>query len=83
MQAGAHYGGGLDPTSVDCAHEKTLDTMFQIALDYDKGRDIHLHETTPAGVAAINYMGVTVEKTPQPQCKLTISYAFALSTLNE
>ncbi|HHZ7499619.1 TPA: hypothetical protein ACWL04_001461 [Escherichia coli] len=37
MQAGAHYVGGLDPTSVDGAMEKSLDTMFQIALDYDKG----------------------------------------------
>ena len=46
MQAGAHYVGGLDPTSVDGAMEKSLDTMFQIALDYDKGVDIHLHETT-------------------------------------
>ncbi len=42
--------------------KKSLDTMFQIALDYDKGVDIHLHETTPAGVAAINYMVETVEK---------------------
>ncbi|MGL4700765.1 MAG: deaminase, partial [Raoultella sp.] len=48
MQAGAHYVGGLDPTSVDGAMEKSLDTMFQIALDYDKGVDIHLHETSPA-----------------------------------
>lgn len=83
LQAGAHYVGGLDPTSVDGAMEKSLDTMFQIALDYDKGVDIHLHETTPAGVAAINYMVETVEKTPQLKGKLTISHAFALATLNE
>ncbi|WP_149449813.1 amidohydrolase family protein [Escherichia albertii] len=83
MQAGAHYVGGLDPTSVDGAMEKSLDTMFQIALDYDKGVDIHLHETSPAGVAAINYMVETVEKTPQLKGKLTISHAFALATLNE
>ena len=83
MQAGAHYVGGLDPTCVDGAMEKSLDTMFQIALDYDKGVDIHLHETTPSGVAAINYMVETVEKTPQLKGKLTISHAFALATLNE
>ncbi|EIJ6747089.1 amidohydrolase family protein [Escherichia coli] len=82
-QAGAHYVGGLDPTSVDGAMEKSLDTMFQIALDYDKGVDIHLHETTPSGVTAINYMVETVEKTPQLKGKLTISHAFALATLNE
>lgn len=47
--------------------------MFQIALDYNKGVDIHLHETSPAGVAAVNYMVETVEKTPQLKGKLTIS----------
>jgi len=81
MQAGAHYVGGLDPTSVDGAMEKSLDTMFQIAIDYQKGVDIHLHETSPAGVAAINYMIDTVEKTPQLKNKVTISHAFALATL--
>ncbi|MEE7533188.1 amidohydrolase family protein [Klebsiella huaxiensis] len=83
MQAGAHYVGGLDPTSVDGAMEKSLDTMFQIALDYDKGVDIHLHETSPAGIAAVNYMVETVEKTPQLKGKLTISHAFALAMMNE
>lgn len=81
MQAGAHYVGGLDPTSVDGDMEKSLDTMFQIAVDYDKGVDIHLHETSPAGMAAINYMIEQVEKTPQLKGKVTISHAFALATL--
>ncbi|WP_421506885.1 amidohydrolase family protein [Erwinia rhapontici] len=81
MQAGAHYVGGLDPTSVDGNMEKSLDTMFQIAVDYGKGVDIHLHETSPAGVAAINYMIDRVEKTPQLKGKVTISHAFALATL--
>ena len=52
-------------------------------LDYNKGVDIHLHETSPAGVAAVNYMVETVEKTPALKGKLTISHAFALATLNE
>ncbi|WP_313081019.1 amidohydrolase family protein [Atlantibacter sp.] len=82
MQAGAHYAGGLDPTNVDGAMEKSLDTMFQIAIDYKKGVDIHLHETSPAGVAAVNYMIETVEKTPELKGKLTISHAFALATLS-
>ncbi|SFN81598.1 amidohydrolase family protein [Xenorhabdus japonica] len=83
MQMGAHYVGGLDPTNVDGLMEKSLDTIFQIALDYGKKVDIHLHETSPAGVAAINYMVETVEKTPQLKGRLTISHAFALATLNE
>ncbi|AKJ41081.1 amidohydrolase family protein [Pragia fontium] len=82
MQAGAHYVGGLDPTTVDGAMEQSLDTMFQIALDYDKGVDIHLHETSPSGVAAVNYIIETVEKTPLLKGKVTISHAFALAMLN-
>ncbi|RDJ16839.1 deaminase [Rhizobium grahamii] len=81
MQMGVEYVGGLDPTNVDGAMEKSLDAMFQIALDTGKGVDIHLHETSPAGVAAINYMIDTVEKNPALKEKVTISHAFALTTL--
>lgn len=82
MGMGVHYVGGLDPTNVDGAMEKSLDAMFQIALDSGKGVDIHLHETSPAGVAAINYMVDTVEKNPALKGKVTISHAFALTTLS-
>lgn len=82
MQAGAHYVGGLDPTNVDGAMEQSLDTMFQIALDYDKGVDIHLHETSPAGLAAIKYMIKTVDENRSLRGKVTISHAFVLATLS-
>ncbi|HEI8868142.1 amidohydrolase family protein [Serratia sp. AKBS12] len=82
MQMGVQYVGGLDPTNVDGAMEKSLDAMFQIALDSGKGVDIHLHETSPAGVAAIDYMIASVEKNPALRGKVTISHAFALTTLN-
>ncbi|PIJ50166.1 deaminase [Erwinia sp. OLTSP20] len=81
MQHGADYVGGLDPTDVDGAMEKSLDSLFQIAIDYGKGVDIHLHETGPAGVAALNYMLDTVEQTPELKGKLTISHAFVLATM--
>lgn len=82
MGMGAAYVGGLDPTNVDGAMEKSLDAMFQIALDTGKGVDIHLHETSPAGVAAIDYMIGTVEKNAALKGKVTISHAFALTTLS-
>jgi cytosine/adenosine deaminase-related metal-dependent hydrolase len=81
MSMGVQYVGGLDPTNVDRAMEASLDAMFQIALDHDKGVDIHIHEANPAGVAALNYMITTVEKTPALRNRLTLSHAFALSTL--
>ena len=82
MKMGAQYVGGLDPTNVDGAMEKSLDTMFQIALDSHKWVDIHLHETSPAGVAAVNYIIDTVAKNPSLKGNVTISHAFALSTLS-
>jgi cytosine/adenosine deaminase-related metal-dependent hydrolase len=81
MSMGVQYVGGLDPTNVDGAMEASLDAMFQIALDHDKGVDIHIHEANAAGVAALNYMIATVEKTPALHNRLTLSHAFALSTL--
>lgn len=82
MGMGVGYVGGLDPTNVDGAMEKSVDAMFQIALDTGKGVDIHLHETNPAGVAAINRMIDTVEKNPALRGKVTISHGFALTTLS-
>lgn len=82
MKMGVQYVGGLDPTNVDGAMEKSLDAMFQIALDTRTGVDIHLHESSPAGVAAINYMLATVEKNPALRGKVTLSHGFALATLD-
>lgn len=81
MKMGVQHVGGLDPTNVDGAMEKSLDAMFQIALDTGKGVDIHLHETSPSGAAAITYMIDTVEKNPALRGKVTISHGFALATM--
>ncbi|MBB6469551.1 cytosine/adenosine deaminase-related metal-dependent hydrolase [Aminobacter lissarensis] len=79
---GVDFIGGLDPTVVDGAMEKSLDTMFQIALDHDKAVDIHLHEMAPTGVDAIRYMIETIERTPQLKNRLSLSHAVALATLS-
>lgn len=81
MKMGVQYVGGLDPTNVDKAMEKSLDAMFQIALDTGKGVDIHLHETGPSGAGAVTYMIDTVEKNPALRGKVTISHGFALATM--
>ncbi|MHA6310348.1 amidohydrolase [Pantoea sp. S-LA4] len=81
MQRGVQYVGGLDPTNADGAMEKSLDAMFLIALDYQRGVDIHLHETSAAGVAAIQYMIDTVARNPALKGKVTLSHGFALATL--
>lgn len=81
MDLGVTHVGGLDPTNVDGAMQASLDAMFQIALDHGKGVDIHIHESTPAGVAALRYMIETVEANAPLKRRVTFSHAFALARL--
>ncbi|MDN5568339.1 MAG: amidohydrolase family protein, partial [Paracoccus sp. (in: a-proteobacteria)] len=83
MDLGVTHVGGLDPTNVDGAMEASLDAMFQIALDHDKSVDIHIHESTPAGIAALRYMVATVEANAALRDRVTFSHAFALAKLDE
>ena len=83
MAMGVDFVGGLDPTNVDGDMRASLDAMFQIALDHDKPVDIHLHETSPAGIAAVHAMVETVERTPELKGRLNLSHAFALAMLPE
>lgn len=79
---GIDFIGGLDPTNVDGNMEKSLDTMFQIALDNKKGIDIHLHESPPSGKAAIEYMIKIIEENKELQGKSYISHGFALARMD-
>lgn len=79
---GVDFIGGLDPTNVDGNMEKSLDIMFQIALDTNKGVDIHLHESPPSGKAAIEYMIKKVDENKQLQGKTYISHGFALARMD-
>lgn len=74
--------GGLDPTTVDGDMKKSLDIMFNIALDYNKGVDIHLHESKSTGLAAIEYIIERVRESKTLQGKTYISHGFALAQLN-
>ncbi|WP_201618092.1 amidohydrolase [Psychrobacter urativorans] len=73
--------GGLDPTIVDGDMKKSLDIMFDIALDYDKGVDIHLHEDLPSGKAVMEHMIQRVKESPILQGKTFITHAYALAML--
>ena len=77
MEAGADYVGGIDPTTVDGGMEASVDAMMQIALDMDKGVDIHLHEPGPSGIAALQRIADTVEREPSLKGRVTMSHASA------
>lgn len=80
-QMGVDYIGGLDPTTVDANMEKSLDVMIQIALDYNKGIDIHLHEGAKTGIPAIKHILKHVEANKALQGRTYISHGFALGQI--
>jgi len=74
--------GGLDPTNVDGSIERTIDTTVQLALDNNKGIDIHLHESGVSGQKTIEYLMAKVNENPILKGKTFVSHAFALGTLD-
>lgn len=75
--------GGLDPTNVDGSIQKTMDTTIQLALDHNKGIDIHLHESGKSGVDTIEYLINKVNENPVLKGKTFVSHAFALAALDK
>ncbi|WP_228547331.1 amidohydrolase [Nonlabens antarcticus] len=82
-QMNVDFIGGLDPTVVDGDMTKSLDIMFDIALEYDKGVDIHLHEDLSTGKAVMEYMLERVKDNKRLQGNTFISHAYALSQMDE
>lgn len=74
--------GGLDPYSIDGSIEKVIDFTVQLALDNQKGIDIHLHEVGESGMKTINYLIDKVIENPQLKRKTFVSHAFALGHLS-
>ena len=70
--------GGLDPNAVDGNLEKSLETTFQLALDFNKKIDIHLHERNDAGKKTLKYLFKLLEQNPNLKHKVTVSHAFVL-----
>ncbi|RXM39581.1 deaminase [Chryseobacterium sp. CH21] len=74
--------GGLDPLNIDGSIEKVMDFTVQLALDHNKGIDIHLHETGDSGMKTINYLIDKAIENPTLQGKTFVSHAFALAHLS-
>ncbi|PRD57130.1 amidohydrolase [Sphingobacterium gobiense] len=74
--------GGVDPYSIDGAIEKTMDFTVQLALDNNKGIDIHLHESGESGLKTIEYLIKKVNENPVLKNKTYLSHAFVLGRLD-
>lgn len=75
--------GGLDPFTIDGAIEKTIDFTVQLALDHNKGIDIHLHESGESGLKTVEYLIKKVNENPILQGKTYLSHCFVLAKLDK
>ncbi|MCX8525526.1 amidohydrolase [Chryseobacterium formosus] len=75
--------GGVDPFSIDGAIEKTMDFTVQLALDHQKGIDIHLHETGESGLKTVEYLIDKVNENPSLKGKTFLSHCFVLGKLDK
>ena len=74
--------GGLDPYTIDGSIERSLDFTVQLALDYGKGIDLHLHESGPSGLKTFEYLMAKVNENPVLKGKTFVSHAFVLGKLD-
>lgn len=75
--------GALDPTTIDGSIERTIDATVSLALDNNKGIDMHLHETGQSGVETIEYLIKKVQENPSLEGKTYLSHCFALAKMPE
>lgn len=75
--------GGIDPFSIDGAIEKTMDFTVQLALDHNKGIDIHLHELGESGLKTVEYLINKVNENPVLKGKTYLSHCFVLGRLEK
>lgn len=80
MQMGATHVGGVDPSTVDKHVDKSLSQIFDLAVKYNKGVDIHLHNRDTLGEYEFNKMADYTRQTGK-QGLVTISHAMALGDL--
>lgn len=76
------YIGALDPMSIDGSIERTMDSTVQMALDNNKGIDIHLHESGESGLKTIQYLIEKVNENPNLKDRTFVSHSFILSQLD-
>lgn len=77
LKNGGTMVGGLDPAGIDYAIEESLETIFDLAEEFQVGIDIHLHDTGEVGVYTIDKFLDILEERKFTQ-RTAISHAFAL-----
>jgi cytosine/adenosine deaminase-related metal-dependent hydrolase len=80
-QMGIDFIGGVDPYTVDGEIAKSMDFTVKLALEYNKGIDIHLHESGESGLKTVEYLIDRVNENPVLKGKTFLSHCFVLGKL--
>ncbi len=75
--------GGVDPYSIDGSVERPMELITQLAIDNDKGIDIHLHEVGESGIKTIEYLIDKAVENPGLRGRTFVSHAFVLGHLSD
>lgn len=78
MRLGATHVGAVDPAAVDDNVEKSLGALMDIAVEFDAGIDLHLHERNQLGLYTMNKLADMTEQAGW-QGRVTVSHAFGFA----
>ncbi|MDF2193551.1 amidohydrolase family protein [Paraflavitalea sp. CAU 1676] len=82
-QMGIDFIGGLDPQSIDGDIERSINFTVDLALEFNKGIDIHLHEGGDSGLRTVEYLIERVKAQPALKGKTFLSHCFVLARLDK
>ncbi|QEC44699.1 amidohydrolase family protein [Pseudobacter ginsenosidimutans] len=75
--------GGLDPQSIDGDIQRSINFTVDLAMEFNKGIDIHLHEGGESGLKTVEYLIERVKANPQLKGKTFLSHCFVLARLDK
>lgn len=78
LDLGADLLGGIDPASINADVERTLETWFDIATEYDVDIDAHVHDGGTLGTFTLERFAEHAVKHGY-EGRITASHAFALA----
>lgn len=81
MKEGATHVGGVDPGGVDRNVERSLEKMMEIAVEFDTGIDLHLHDSDYLGIYTMNKLFSLIEEAGWKN-RVDISHGFALGGIS-
>jgi cytosine/adenosine deaminase-related metal-dependent hydrolase len=81
LKMGATYVGGVDPATVDQNIEKSLSTVFELAVEADAPIDLHLHDPDHLGIFTFKRLAKMTEEAGW-KGRVTISHANSLADIS-